>query len=659
MMARAAGRVAAFVRRSRPVAGIAVAAVMGASALHAADGEWLNFGNDPGGSRHSPLSEITPGNVGKLQRIWSYRLPMVNNPNPKPGSRQLVSFEATPLKIGDDLYFCAPDNVVVALDGDTGKPRWRFDPKLRDWSGFRVCRGVAAYRTAQPGVDCPDRIIAITTDARLFALDRRTGKLCQGFGKQGFVNLLEGLGKVDKGKFTETSPPAIVGDTIVLGGAVPDNGLLHNPSGVIRAFDAVTGSFKWAWDIGRPGHAELPGPGQEYARGTPNAWAPLSADPALGLVYVPTGNSSPDNYGPGRSREEEKYSSAVVALDVATGAVRWSFQTVHHDLWDYDVASQPVLTDFPTAGGMVPAVIQATKRGEVFVLDRRTGKPLTRVVEKPVPQGGGKGDWTAKTQPFSVEMPSFVGPPVTEKSMWGLTPLDQLWCRIRYRKARNDGLFTPPTDGKPWLYTPGWMGGMDWSSVSVDPDRHIMVATTMHISNYDRFVTQAEAKADPKVKKAAQPLQGSSYFGILTDYFHSPLGVPCEEPPYGRLNAVDLRTRKLMWSVPLGTAKHSGPLQIPFLRVPFAIPMGNVTMGGNLVTKSGLIFIGGSLDQQFRVFDMKTGKELWSAPLEAAAFATPVTYASRAGHQIVAVAVGGFSKYGPNNGLFVDAFALK
>ncbi len=347
---------------------------------------------------------------------------------------------------------------------------------------------------------------------RLFALDRRTGKLCRGFGKRGFVNLLEGLGKVDKGTFTETSPPAIVGDTIVLGGAVPDNGKLHNPSGVIRAFDAVTGSFRWAWDIGRPGRAELPGPGEEYARGTPNAWAPLSADPALGLVFVPTGNSSPDNFGAGRSPEEEKYSSAVVALDAATGAVRWSFQTVHHDLWDYDVASQPVLADFPTAGGMVPAVIQATKRGEVFVLDRRTGKPLTKVVEK----AGAAGRWQGR---LDRQDPALLGGDAVVRRSAGDREVDVgshaagsalVPCPIPQGAQRRP---VHAADRRQALdIQPGLDGRHGLSSVSVDPDRNIMVATTMHISNYDRFVTQEEAKAHPEIKKDATLLPGLVLF---------------------------------------------------------------------------------------------------------------------------------------------------
>jgi membrane-bound PQQ-dependent dehydrogenase (glucose/quinate/shikimate family) len=617
--------------------------------------DWTEFAGDPGGSHHSPLAQINPRTVSQLQRVWRYKLPPLDNPY----GRQLFSFEATPLKIDDALYFCAPDNRVTALDAETGALRWSFDARDRKWTAFRVCRGVAAWRAPDATTVCPDRIITATTDARLIALDRRTGKPCAGFGANGVVDLLQGMGEVRPGGYMVTSAPLVVGKAIIIGGGVTDNGRSDNPSGVIRAFDAVTGTLLWAWDMGRPTGTALPPQGQQYTRNTPNDWAPPSADPALGLVYIPTGNSNPDNYGAHRSAVEEKYSSAIVALDVATGQPRWSFQTVHHDLWDYDVGSQPTLFDFAQAGRPIPALIAATKRGQLFVLDRRTGQPLTRVVERPVPQGAGRGDWTAKTQPYSVDFPWFEGEPVTEASMWGLTPLDQLWCRLQFRKARYDGSMTPPADGKPWLYSPGWMGGMDWGGVSIDHDRGIMVTTTMHIANYDRFLTPEDVRRDPSLKRSMQPQMGSPYAGVIADYFHSPLGVPCQEPPYGRLNAVDMRAHKLLWSIPLGTAEHSGPLALPFLRVPFAIPMGNVTMGGSLVTRGGLVFIGGSLDQHFRAFDIRTGRELWNVPIEAPAFASPMTYvAPRSLRQMVVVSVGGFNKYGPDNGLYVDAYAL-
>ncbi len=529
---------------------------------------------------------------------------------------------------------------------------------MRKWGGFRACRGIAYYAgpTSNSG-DCHERIIAATVDARLYAVDAKTGKLCEDFGEHGWIDLLTGMGEMTPGVFTPTSAPTIVSGRVVIGGMVMDNGQTNNPSGVVRAYDATHGTLAWAWDIGRPDQHGAPPSGEIYSRNTPNAWGPFSADESLGLVYVPTGNSNPDYYGARRSAAAEKYSSSVVALDAQSGTVRWSFQTAHHDLWDYDVGSQPVLTNLPTANGSVPALIQATKRGEIFVLDRRDGHPLMPVTERAVPQGAGAGDWTAKTQPFSTGMPSLAGPDLTEQDMWGVTPLDQLWCRIQFRRARYEGGFTPPAPDRPWIYSPGWMGGSDWGSVSVDESRNVLVAVSMRMANYERFVSAGELQGMSD-KSTVTPQVGSPYAGVVSDYFHSPLGVPCQRPPYGVISAVDLKTGALLWSHPLGTARSSGPLETS-LRVPFPIPMGSVTLGGNLLTGSGLIFVGAALDRYLRALDEHTGRELWRADLSAAAFATPMSYISpQSGRQFVLVAVGGNSKFGPNDGLTLQAYAL-
>lgn len=618
--------------------------------------DWPEVGGNADGTRYTQLAQITPANVGRLKLAWRYKLeaPIETVKHP------YVAFEATPLKVGDSVYFCTPANSVVALDAETGHLRWKFLPALRKWGSFRACRGVAFYHASAATAECHDRIVTATLDAHLFAVDAHTGKPCREFGDGGSVDLLTGMGSVNPGVYGVTSAPTIVRGVVVIGGLVVDNGLVDNPSGVIRAYDAVTGRFAWAWDLGRPGKHDQPAPGETYTRDTPNGWAPFSADESLGLVYIPTGNSNPDYYGAQRTREAEKYSSSVVALDAATGEVRWSFQTTHHDLWDYDVASQPVLIDMPGENGVTSALIQATKRGEIFVLDRRDGHPLTRVLEKTVPQGGAPGDHTATTQPFSVGMPSLAGPDLTERDMWGVTPLDQLWCRIKFREARYEGPMTPPTADRPWIYSPGWMGGNDWGSVSVDEGRQVLVAVSMRMANYDRFVKTDELgpASDGVPHSLVTPQVGSPFFGIVTDYFHSPLGVPCQRPPYGMISAIDLRTRRLLWSHPLGTARHNGPLALPAARIPWPIPMGTVTMGGNLVTRSGLVFVAAALDQYLRALDERTGKELWRTDLSAAGFATPMSYLSPRGRQMVVIAVGGNNKFGPNDGLYVQAYAL-
>jgi membrane-bound PQQ-dependent dehydrogenase (glucose/quinate/shikimate family) len=633
---------------------LTVGAALVCSTCGAAASEWRNYGGSPGGTRYAPLTQITPANVTQLRLAWSYKL----DPPIETVAHPYVAFEGTPLEVADTVYFCTPASSVVALDADTGRPRWKFVPRLRKWGGFRACRGVAYY--AAPASDdkaCRERIIAATVDARMYAVDAKSGELCTAFGDHGWIDLLTDMGQMTPGVFTPTSAPTIVHGRVVIGGMVMDNGQTSNPSGVVRAYDATSGALAWAWDLERPEQHGAPLPGKIYSRNTPNAWGPFSADEALGLVFVPTGNSNPDYYGAQRTAQAEKYSSSVVALDAATGAVRWSFQTTHHDLWDYDVGSQPVLVNLPTSRGVVPALVQPTKRGEIFVLDRRDGHPVMPVVERAVPQGGGAGDWTARTQPFSARMPALTGPDLTEKDMWGITPLDQLWCRIQFRRARYDGIFTPPTADRPWIYSPGWMGGSDWGGVSVDESRNVLIAVSMRMANYERFLTARELQGIAD-KSTVTPQVGSPYAGIVSDYFHSPLGVPCQRPPYGVISAIDLHTGALLWSHPLGTARSSGPLRTN-LRVPFPIPMGSVTLGGNLITASGLIFVGATLDRYVRALDERTGKELWRADLSAAAFATPMSYTSaQSGRQFVVVAVGGNSKFGPNQGLYVQAYAL-
>ena len=618
-----------------------------------ADGDWANYGGSPGGTRFSPLRQITTDNVKRLQLAWSYRLP----PPLETVAHPYVAFEGTPLEVAGSVYFCTPNSAVVALDADTGAKRWIFAPHLRKWGGFRACRGVAYFRTTSPSDSCHERIIATTVDARMYAVDARTGALCPGFGEHGWVDLLTNMGPMTPGVFTPTSAPTVIRGRVVTGGLVNDNGQTSNPSGVVRAYDATSGQLAWAWDLEHPERHGAPPVGEIYTRNTPNAWGPFSADETLGLVYVPTGNSNPDYYGAHRSAQAEKYSSSTVALDALTGEVRWSFQTTHHDLWDYDVGSQPVLFDLPTAGGVVPALIQPTKRGDIFVLDRRDGHPLLPVIEKPVPQGNVPRDRTAATQPFSIGLPALTGPDLTEQDMWGLTPLDQLWCRIKFRESRYEGVFTPPTVGRPWIYSPGWMGGSDWGGVSLDESRDMLIAVSLRMANYERFVSPQEA-ASPALKGLVTPQVGSPFGGIVSDYFHSALGVPCQRPPYGIISAISLKTGLLVWSHPVGTTRANGPLATP-LRIPVSIPMGNVTLGGNLVTAGGLIFLSGTLDRYVRALDERTGRELWRSALSAAGIGTPMSYtAPGSGRQFVLVSVGGNSKFGPNQGLFVQAYAL-
>jgi len=622
----------------------------------ASSADWPHYGNDAGGTRFSGLSQITPDNVGRLTVAWTYR-------TGDPGS----PLEATPLKVGDSVFLCTGSNDVIALDAETGALRWRFRAGTAAAAAVhRVCRGVAYYRVPHALGECAERIITNTIDARLIALDARNGRLCGDFGSGGQTSLLTGMGdakgRILPGYYYPTSAPTVVHGKIILGGWVSDAQYWGEPSGTIRAFDAVTGKFAWAFDMGRPERHDEPAPGEQYTPSTPNSWAPMSADEQLGLVYVPTGNTSgSDYYGASRRPFDEKYSSSVVAIDADSGEVRWSFQTVHHDLWDYDVASQPVLVDLPRAGGMVHALVQASKPGEIFVLDRTTGQPLFDVAERPVPSRGAvAGERLSATQPVSTALPAFRGPDLTEKDMWGVTPIDQLACRIRFKRARYQGIYTPPGIA-PFIEYPGILGGIDWGGVSVDPQRALMMVNASRVANYAALIPRALAdaaglKPEGLGGRYSQRAQAGTPYAVSNPPFLSRLEIPCQRPPYGTLSAVNLLTGKLVWSRRLGTARDSGPFGIPLL---LPLPLGTPNTGGSLSTRSGLVFIGATQDRYLRAYAAETGRLMWSARLPAGAQATPMTYESTASRrQFVVIAAGGSNTLETRQGDYVVAYAL-
>lgn len=637
--------------------GKGIAAIQQAMPAAFSTAEWPFTGGSSHSDRFSGLQQITPENVSKLSVAWKVHLGM-------PPAGIHGALQATPLMVNDTLYMCNMHNQVKALDIETGKTIWSFDPKIDTSAVFTaICRGVAFYR--QPGATglCAERIISFAIDARMFALDARTGQRCPGFGTNGEISLAEGMGMTKKGYYYLTSLPVIVRGKVVVGGSVLDGQETGEPSGVIRGFDAVTGKFAWAWDMGRPNDHGLPPPGQTYTLGTPNAWAPLTGDDALGLVYAPLGNATPDYVAAHRSPEMNKYASSVVAIDVETGALRWSFQTVHRDVWDYDVASPPTLTDFPTAQGLRPALIQPTKRGQFFVLDRRTGQPLVKTVEKPVPQNPVPGETLSPTQPYPVGMPSFGGDRLTEKDMWGLIPYDQLWCRIKFKEARYDGDFTP-IGLKPTIVYPGYLGGSEWAGVSVDPERRLMALNVNHFPMYNRMVLRADADKDnvkpfeagkQALNIKAWPQVGTPY-ATMTGGFVSPLDTPCTKPPYSEIAVVDLTTRKTLWRQPLGTGRDTGPFSIPSM---LPIRMGVPAMGGPLITKSGLIFIAATQERTFRAFDLKTGKLLWQDRLPAGGHAAPMSYYSkRSGRQFVVIPASGHFQMRNGQADYLLAYAL-
>ena len=635
------------------------------SASGPVSGDWTHYGASQHGTRYSPLAQITPANAGNLVQAWTYHAGMFAHD--KHSAHQL---ELTPLVVDGTLYGCNAHTAVFALDPVTGRQIWRHETAIDMSAGGRgVCRGVAFYRVPGGAGACSTRILVGTVDNHLIALDAKTGKSCSGFGTNGAVDLSEGEGLENyvRGWINPTSPPTIVRGTAVIGSFIVDNMSIHVPPGVIRGYDAVTGKLKWAFDPGRPDqHAPLAA-GQSYVPSTPNSWPVFSGDDALGLVYLPMGNGSPDYYGIYRTPETDRFSTAVVALDAGTGDVRWVFQAVHHDLWDYDLAAQPVLSDFPVAGGMVPALIQATKTGQIFVLDRRSGKPLTKVEEKAVPASTIPGERWSHTQPFSVGMPDFAGPKLSEADMWGITPFDQLYCRIKFRKSRYEGIFTPLGFGAS-IRTPGELGGIDWGSVSVDEGRNILIVNSNLMADFDELISRRQAddehlftEKDPRAKNAPRPpkrgaaMEGTPY-GLHFDGFLTALGIPCQRPPYGYLAAVDLNTRSVLWKHPLGNASNSGPFGLA-LGLPFSL--GTPNIGGSIVTAGGVIFIAATQDKYFRAVDEQDGRVVWEDRLAAGGHATPVTYLGRDGKQYVLIAAGGAGGFGTGSDDSIIAYRLK
>ena len=639
----------------------AAPAVLAAAAPGAAADDWLAYGGTGYGERYSSLTDITPQTVRRLKLAWSFH----TGDNKGPGDPHETTFEVTPLKVGNLLYLCTPHDHVIALDAASGKERWSFDPQVKvgHSSQHLSCRGLgyhdaiaATAGAAAPGSRgpaCTRRILLATIDARLFALDASTGQRCPEFGDDGVVQLAtSNLGALKPGYYMETSPPLVTRDLLIVGSSINDSESVNNPSGVIRAFDVRTGRLVWNWDLAQP-DATTPLPaGKRYTPNTPPSWAGASVDETLGLAYFPLGNQSPDQLGAGRSSAVERFSSSIVALDLATGKLRWVFQGVHHDLWDRDFPAQPSLVDVTVDGGIVPALVASSKQGDVYVLDRRTGKPILPVREMPAPASMAAGEFAATSQPSSAL--SFMPPALTGKDMWGATPWDQLICRIDLRSMRYAGPYTPPSTERTLVY-PGNLGVFNWGGVAVDPVRQIMIGTPTHLA----FTFQLVPRHDPTsnlVSAGKKEHWNENYgarYAVRIGPFLSPLGVPCQAPPWGAVAGVDLRSGKLAWMHRDGTVRDQMPAWLP---IPFE--MGVAGLGGPLITAGGVMFYSGTLDDYLRAYDVTTGRKLWQARLPAGGQATPMTYRVN-GKQMVVVAAGGHGSFGTKIGDAVVAYALQ
>ncbi len=627
-----------------------------ASADAAGDTEWPSWGNDPGGSRYAPLDQIDRGNVDALEVAWTYRTGDHGEGFP---SCQRRAFEATPILLDGVLYLSTPYGQVHAVDAASGDGLWRYDaglPRDRHYSE-NTSRGVSAWRdpAARPGEACALRILFGTLDARLIALDAATGVPCPSFGVDGAVDLDEGVRPRDPGDYLVSSPPVLWRDLVITGSAVGDNRAVDVELGIVRAFDARSGALVWSWDPipRRPDQPHYAQWGETAARqtGAANAWSVLSVDVERGLVFVPVGSASPDFYG-GERPGDNRHANSVVALDAASGQVVWAQQLVHHDVWDYDVPAQPVLTSLVRQGREIPAVVQATKTGQLYVFHRETGAPLFDVEERPVPQGGVAGEVLSPTQPFSTLPPLADHGPLTAEDAWGFTFWDRGHCAEQFERYRSEGIYTPPSlEGT--VMWPGYSGGSNWGSVSVDPQRQLVIANTNHLPFVVQLVPRAELEA--RYRSGDYPdsefaRQTGTPYGMRRELIASPLGVPCTAPPWGRLTAVDLARGEIAWQIPLGTTRDLAPWPLWFID-------GVPNMGGSVVTAGGLVFIGATTDDFLRAFDVDTGAELWRGRLPAGGQATPMTYL-RDGRQYVVIAAGGHGGAGTTLGDYLVAFAL-
>jgi len=638
------------------------------------DGDWHAYGRTAQGQRYSPLDRITPDNASQLRKLWTYHTGDLRGD----GDPTETTYEVTPLKVDDTLYLCTPHHRVIALDADTGKERWKYDPEIdRDISRqHQTCRGLSyfpghraddalendgesALAASGAGLDepppsaedrrCRRRLFLPTADGRLIALDPDDGRRCRQFGDHGAVDLWANMPHRQDGFYYSTSPPVVTEDRVIVGGAVNDNVSTTEPSGVIRAYDVDSGELLWNWDPGNPEQTAPIAEGETYSASTPNSWSVSSVDEELGLVFVPMGNQVPDQWGEDRNPAAARFSSSIVALELATGQVRWVFQTVHNDLWDMDVPAQPGLIDLTMGDGTVPALVAPTKQGDIYVLDRRTGEPLLPVKERPAPASLGY-QTVAASQPASTL--SLEPPPLRGRDMWGATLFDQLACRIQYHRLHYQGRYTPPSERGSLIY-PGNFGVFNWGGLALDPRRQVAFASPSYLAFVSTLVPRDDATTN--YVSDGKPGLGENHgapYAVTLKPFLSPLGLPCQQPPWGYVAGLDLVSGEVVWQHRNGNVRDLAPVPLPF-------EMGVPDLGGPIITAGGVAFMSGSLDNTVRAYDLTSGETLWQDRLPAGGQATPMTYSDSQGRQRLLVVAGGHGSLGTRAGDAIIVYGLE
>lgn len=623
--------------------------------------DWPAYARTQDGVRYSPLTQINEQNVKDLQVAWTYRTGDLKRAD-DPGE---ITNESTPIKVGNMLYTCTAHQILIALDAATGKEKWRFDPKIKYDSTFQhmTCRGVSYHEVSatptngsQPAA-CSRRILLPVNDGRLFAVDAENGQVCKDFANNGEIDLQHKQPHAYPGGYEPTSPPIITDKVIIIAGAVTDNLSTKEPSGVIRGFDVNTGQLLWAFDPGAKDPNAIPADGESYTPNSPNSWAPSAYDAKLDIVYIPMGVSTPDIWGGNRTPDQEKFATGILALHASTGKLAWFYQTVHHDLWDMDVPAQPTLADIKDQqGNTVPVIYAPAKTGDIFVLNRVTGKPVVPANEHPVPQGAAEGDHLSPTQPYS-EFSYRPTAHLTDKKMWGATMFDQMICRIMFHRLRYEGPFTPPSV-QGTLVFPGNLGMFEWGGISVNTDKQFAITNPMQLPFVSKLIPRGpnnpmepdEKGAKGSGSEAGLQHQYGAKFGVELNPFLSPFGLPCMEPSWGFVSAVNLQNHEIIWKKRIGTIRDSSPIPLP-------LKVGTPMLGAPITTAGNVFFIAATLDNYLRAYSVHDGKLLWQARLPAGGQATPMTYEVD-GKQYVVINAGGHGSFGSTMGDYIIAYKL-